>query len=343
MSKFVVRASILTAILGATLGGSARAVVYSPFTDPHPVVAGGTIGFAYAGDEFVGSVQGDGTGQLYSTDLTGGNVQLFAPAVNLASSPSGEHFLAASIGAGGFASRDIYAAAGDGIVHIAHDGSSSSIFTSGLSGQVRGILFDSIGSFGGDMLVTTNNGSIYRITSGGVVTPLGSTGEDTEGLDVAPIGGTFDGLAGNLVVASEGSGLLRSITPGGVMTLVNPNDPISGAEELSFVPLTLGLSGDPVEGMYGANYTQNVLKAGAGEFAGMQGDIIVTSETGHGVHRLHWNGTSIDHTVVGAFSSQPEDGLFVTAAHITGGVPEPSSLALLATGFLPLLGLRRRK
>lgn len=343
MSKFVVRASILTAILGGTLGGSSRAVVYSPFTDPHPVVGGGTIGFAYAGDKFVGSVQGDGTGQLYSTDLTGGNVQLFAPGVNLAPSLASEHFVAASVGAGGFASRDIYVAASNTVVHITHDGLSSNILTSGLTGDVRGILFDTIGTFGGDMLVTTNAGSVYRVNSAGVATTLASTGEDTEGLDIAPVGAGFGAYDGQLVVASEGSGLLRAISTAGVTTILNPNDRIAGGEELSFVPLTLGLSGDPVEGMYGANYTQNVLKAGAGEFAGMQGDIIVTSETGHGVHRVHWNGTAFEYSQVGAFSSQPEDGIFVTAAHITGGVPEPSSLALLATGLLPLLGLRRRK
>ena len=35
------------------------------------------IGFAYAGDKFVGSVQRDGTNVLYTTDLTGGGVTPF--------------------------------------------------------------------------------------------------------------------------------------------------------------------------------------------------------------------------------------------------------------------------
>ncbi|HEY3412660.1 MAG TPA: PEP-CTERM sorting domain-containing protein [Armatimonadota bacterium] len=343
MSKIVIRASILTALLGATLAISARAVVYTPFTDPHPVMSGGTIGFAYAGDKFVGSVQGDGMGQLYSTDLNGGSVQVFAPGVSLAPSLSSEHFVAASVGAGGFAPRDLFVAAGNSVVHITHDGLSSSILTSGLTGDVRGILFDTIGTFGGDMLVTTHAGAVYRVNSAGVATPLASTGEDTEGLDIAPIGAGFGAYDGQLVVASEGSGLLRAISTAGVVSVLNPNSPIGGVEELSFVPLTLGLSGNPVEGMYGANYTPNVVKAGAGQFAGMQGDIIVTSETGHGVYRVHWNGTTFENSLVGSFPNQPEDGIFVTAAHINGGVPEPSSLALLAAGLLPLLGLRRKK
>lgn len=343
MASGIVRSTLLAVVLGVVASIPARAVVFNTFTDPHPTVGGGTIGFAYAGDKFIGSVQTDGTGALYSTDLTGGNVQVFAPGVSLAPSPSSEHFVSASVGAGGFPNRDVYVAASNSVVHISHDGTSSSVFAGGFGGDVRGILFDTVGSFGGDMLVTTNAGNVYRVNSAGASSLLNSTGEDTEGLDVAPTGAGFGTFDGDLVVASEGSGLLRAITPTGSMTDINPNDRIAGAEELSFVPLTLGLSGNPVEGMYGANYTENVLKADAGQFAGMQGDVIVTSETGHGVFRGHWNGATFGVTQVGAFSAQPEDGIFVTAAHITGGVPEPGSLALLAGGLLPLLGLRKRK
>src|SRR5437867_6547408 len=94
--------------LVALMSGRADAVTFTVFTDPHPVVSGGTIGFAYAGNKFVGSVQGDGAGQLYSTDLNGGSVALFAPSVSLAASPAGEHFVASSLGLGGFPSRDIH-------------------------------------------------------------------------------------------------------------------------------------------------------------------------------------------------------------------------------------------
>src|SRR2546422_3586929 len=77
-------------------------IVFNVFTNPHPLLSGGTIGFAYAGNKFVGSVQGNGTNLLYSTDLNGGSVALFAPGVSLAASPSGEHFVASSLGLGGF-------------------------------------------------------------------------------------------------------------------------------------------------------------------------------------------------------------------------------------------------
>ena len=70
------------------------------------------------------------------------------------------------------------------------------------------------------MLVTTFSGQIFEITSAGgaITTPLASTGEDTEGMDIAP--STWGLYAGQLLVSSEGSGELRFISPTGVVTLL---------------------------------------------------------------------------------------------------------------------------
>lgn len=338
-------------VLGVAVLAAGKAngttITFNPFTDPHPTptATAGTIGFSYAGDMFVGSVQLDGSGVLYSCDLNGGSVAAFAPSIAVAAGPptaSSEHFVAGSLGLGGFPSRDIYVASGlNGILHINHAGTASSTFVTGLGGYVRSILFDHVGTFGNDMLVATSLGNIYRITSGGVPTLLASVGEDTEGMDIAPTGAgaNFGPYNGQLIVCSETSGFLRAVTPGGLVTIINPNNLITSAEEASFVPLDLGLSGNPVEGMYGANYTENVLKATVSQFTGLQGDLIVTGETTHQVNRVHWNGSSFAFTNVGSFSAQPEDGLFVTSAHIIGGnLPEPASLVLFGAY---LLGLRR--
>ncbi len=202
---------ILSALVGAVSSSAGAANFSTVFTDPHPLLSEGTIGFAYAGNKFVGSVQRDGTGALYSTDLVGGNVQLFAPTVVLAPNPSSEHFVSSSLGLGGFPNRDVYVASANGVMHITNNGTSSNQFVTGLIGDVRGITFDGIGTFGNDMLITTNVGSVYRVDSAGTPSLLASVGEDTEGLDVAPLGNNFSVFDGQLIVASEGSGTLRRL------------------------------------------------------------------------------------------------------------------------------------
>lgn len=356
-------AAVAAATMFFGLAGRSGALTLNVFTDPHPPMCCGTIGFAYIGDGFVGSVQADGTGNvLYRTDTSGGSVSVFAPTVLIpGGSPSSEHFVASSLGLGGFPNRDVYVAAANGIIHIDHAGTSGTptitsvdgIPGSNLASPVRGILFDAIGTFGGDMLVTTSGGQIYRVDSTGAATLLASVGEDTEGLDIAPLG-TFGPYAGQLIVASEGSGLLRAITTTGTITVINPSTPIAGAEELTFVPLNLGASGNPVEGFYGSNYTENVVKGAASEFASMLGDIIVTGEFTHFVWNVHWDGSAAVNTNIGSFPNQPEDGIFVTAAiinpcppgEVCNSVPEPDALLLLATALLACAGIgvsRRRK
>jgi len=354
-------AAVASAILAVSTAGQAD-IVLNVFTNPHPPMCCGTIGFAYIGDGFVGSVQADGTGTvLYRTDTNGDSVSIFAPTVNIpGGSPSSEHFVASSLGLGGFPNRDVYVAAGNGIIHIDHAGASGSQLITSVDGApvttlasaVRGILFDAIGTFGNDMLVTTSGGQIYRVDSSGAATLLASVGQDTEGLDVAPFG-TFGPFAGQLIVASEGSGLIRAITPGGVVTVINPNSPIAGAEELTFVPLNLGASGNPVEGFYGADYTPDVVKGNADQFTSMLGDIIVTGEFSHIVWNVHWDGLAPVITAIGAFPFQPEDGIFVTAAiinpcppgEVCNSVPEPDSLLLLAAALFACagIGLSRRR
>jgi hypothetical protein len=326
------------ALTGAGLNaGSASALTLNVFTDPYTLpglAPNGTIGFAYAGDKFVGSVYNSGTNVLYSCDLNGGNLQLFAPTINVAGGNPEEHFVTSSLGKGGFPSRHIYvgSSAGNSIIHIDNAGTSGNTFVSGLTGTPRGILFDAVGTFGFDMLVTTNNGDIYRVNSAGTASLLASVGEDTEGLDIAPLGAGFGSFDGQLIVASENSGLIRAISPSGQITVLGGLN-IPGAEELTFVPLNLGASGNPVEGFYGANYTPNVVKADAGDFAGFQGDVVVTSETQHSVNLVQWNGSGFNVNTLGYFPNQPEDGIFVTSA-IIHPIPEPSAMLLLGGGLL---------
>jgi hypothetical protein len=323
-----------------TLSVSLQAATLTPaaFTPNNPI-GGAPIGWTFAGNMFVGSILDGGTGQnlLYSTDLTGNNVQPFGGAVTLAPTFGSEHYVSSSRGLGGFANGNIFVASGNNIVHISNGGTPLGNFISGSSGglvgDVRGITFDTVGTFGYNMLVTTHAGNVYMVNSAGNPTLLAATGEDTEGLDVAPLGGLWGSQNGWLFVASEGSGTIRAIDFAPAHTMV-PMTTIASAEQLAFVPLNLGASGSPLEGLYAANYGQDVVKMGANQFAGLQGHIIVTGETTSD----NWDDKHGNASVAGAFSLQPEDGIFVTADMI----PEPGTPVLLALGGLSAIFMRRR-
>ena len=202
--------------------------------------------------------------------------------------------------------------------------------SSGIVGGVRSIAFDPYGQYGNQMVVATTAGNIYTVSNTGVATLLATVGEDAEGLSFAPQAfGTF--AKGTLFVASEGSGQLRAISPAGAVSTAVSG--ISGAEMVSFVPLNLGSSGNPLEGFYAANFNTNIIKADASQFSAYLGDAIITSETGHGVFDVHWDGTKFVITQIGTFPGQPEDGIFVTADIINPGVPEPSTWAMMILGF----------
>lgn len=333
--RYKLAASLAVAVMVLTLSKPAGAISFTTFVQGGDINStlgqNSTIGFSYAGNKFVGSVYfGTNNNQLYQTDLSGLNVQLFGPPIPGA---SGEIYVSSSFGLGGFPSRDIYATQNNGIFHITNNGSSGSPFVSGLSGGVRGIAFDPYGSYGNDMIVTTTSGAVYRVNNSGTATILANVGEDTEGLDFTPQPfGPFP--TGTLVVASEGSGRLRAISPTGVITDLGVV--VQSAEMLSFVPLTLGSSGSPLEGFYAARYPDNIQKAGATEFVPYLGDAIVTGETTQLVYQVEWGGSSFAVNTLGSFGGQPEDGIFVTAKiiePIPTAVPEPGSILLLSIGL----------
>src|ERR1017187_3635018 len=130
----------------------------------------GTIAFTYAGTQFIGSTYHDD--QLYSTPLTGGTATAFGSPLPFTGDP-GEIVVGASLGNGGFANGAVFAGAENSgaIYKYASSGGAPTLFATlpAGSGDVRQILFDPGSGFGGDMLVSTDNGHVYKITSAGVV------------------------------------------------------------------------------------------------------------------------------------------------------------------------------
>lgn len=341
--------------LAAPMTVSATPIAFNTFvqqTDINTALPGGApvIGFAYAGNKFVGSVYfGPNNAQLYQSDLSGGAVSKFGSPIPAANS---ELYVSSSLGLGGFPSRDIYASAGPtvgGLYHFSNNGAVQGTFTvtgaTSLNREyVKGIAFDPFGNYEYAMLVTTSAGSLYKVNSAGVATLLANIpGQVLEGIDFAPTG--FGPVGGQAVVASESANTLFAVSTTGVVTNLSTafGVTISAAEEIGFVPLDLGLGG-PLEGFYAAAYpSSGIQKADASQFIGMLGDAIVTSELGGAdpVSSVHWDGTKYVVTSVGNLPGQAEDGIFVTQA-ILRNVPEPGTLALMGFG-LAGFGFSRRK
>lgn len=202
---------------------------------------------------------------------------------------------------GGWESGTLFTGNGmDGqIVKISPDGATISdpwIDLPGANnGLMRGSLYvDRTGIFGGDLIVATTVGEVWRINTQGVATSImPPAGVHLEGLIVVPnFPVRYGPLAGKIIAGAEEQGLLWVISPNGTSTTLNVGVTI---EDIDIVT--------PRENFFGVNYgTSRLLGATADNMAPMVGDILLTQETvtpgTSGLFRLQWDGTNVVATPV---------------------------------------------
>src|SRR5213080_3942202 len=111
-----IRLAVAASVALGGLATQAQAVSFTTFvngSDLQSVLSNqAAIAFNYTGTGFVGSVYfGPNNNQLYSTNLSGGNVQKFGQPID---SFSGEVVIGVGLGQSGFAKGAVYAGNGGG-------------------------------------------------------------------------------------------------------------------------------------------------------------------------------------------------------------------------------------
>jgi hypothetical protein len=196
----------------------------------------------------------------------------------------------------GFAVGDLFVGNGvDGqIVRISGDGNTVVNPWVDLPGDnnglMRGSLYvDRTGVFGGDLVVVTTNGEVWRVTVAGAPTKVAAVpGVHLEGVAVVPnLPARFGPLAGKLIAGAEAEHVMYAFATDG-----------------TFEKYTLGVDIEDVdintgrENFFGVDFGgSRLLGADPTQWAGMIGDVIVTQEEvvpgTSGLFRLHWDRTEV--------------------------------------------------
>jgi hypothetical protein len=163
------------------------------------------------------------------------------------------------------------------------------------NGLMRGSLYvDRTGLFGGDLIVATTSGEVWRINPATTVpTRIAALGVHLEGLITVPnIPVRYGPLSGKIIAGAENEGLLWAIDAQGVTTSYNVGVSI---EDIDLVT--------PKENFFGINYgTSRLLGATAKNVEPMIGDILLTQENvtagTSGLFRLQWTGTALQAVAV---------------------------------------------
>jgi RHS repeat-associated protein len=168
------------------------------------------------------------------------------------------------------------------------------------AGLLRGGLWvDRTGVWGGDLLVSTTEGNVFRINSAGQVRLVAqlSNGTSYEGLTTVPNDvPKYGPWAGRLLVGDDQPGSFYAVDTNGVV--VQYNFPF-GANSIRVIPENENFYGRDYNGQVDDN-DGGVYGAPASAFQGMAGDILIADEdTGNSedagyLYRAHWNGSNFD-------------------------------------------------
>ncbi len=263
---------------------------------------------------YFGGAFGAGGETIDSLSSTGGTyTQVGTVPAAPAGSPFGaifgdnvEAYPAVSPGLGGFPAGNLYVTDGPYIWEYAPNSSGFStptLFATipqiayqqpiGNPELAVGITFDTVGTYGYDMILTSVDGSIYTVNSSGVSNELTSLvlstdaplGTYIEGPAVAPL--SFVPYGGDLIVASESNSEVYAYNPASFSgepaaiprTEFVPIASVPSAENVQVVPESVCSFGTSEDAWFSATYGQGQVSAlPTAALTPYEGDLIVNSE-----------------------------------------------------------------
>ena len=156
-------------------------------------------------------------------------------------------------------------------------------------GLLRGGLFQDVYCVaGGDLIVTTTAGDVWRVTSAGVATEVASgVGQVLEGPTTVPDNtARYGPWAGQILVSDEADGVIWSIDPTtGTTGRWDGGGAFGSAEGVHVVP--------PNQNFFGVDFADGMIQgAAASQFTGVVGDVVLATESSGKLLDITWNGTS---------------------------------------------------
>jgi YVTN family beta-propeller protein len=235
------------------------------------------VGLAVNATGFLATEFNDCT-TIFSISSTG-TVTTFATAPD--DDPACEQaYPAISPGFAYFTKGEVFLTQGPYIFEVGPKGGSMSLFATISSFrenpyQPTGITFDTVGTFGYNMVVSGGaSGTIENISYLGTPTVIGSVGYPVEGPTVAPL--SFGAFGGDLLVGTGTANTMVAVSPGGVVYTVTT---WPGAWSVSIVPATT-CSFDGTDSYFVADESAGAVYAfSASQLTSLAGDALVTSDS----------------------------------------------------------------
>ena len=271
------------------------------------------------------------------------NGGVFARFGNVISGLTDEVYLAeirGSLCPDGFTVGDLYFGTGKAgvIAKLSDDGTTLTnpwVTLPGETGLLRGGLQqDGACVAGGDLIVTTTAGDVWRVNSAGTATKLASNfgGRELEGPVTVPNNpARYGPWAGKILAADEKNNVVWSIDP--ITGKTTRSDAaggatFEGAEGVLVVP--------PNENFFGVDFGNSAVQAApASQFTDVVGDVLVATERDGKLLDVKWNGTSFVTTDLLSQDASRWEGTTFAPAGLPGGPPGPGEGGCVATLTAP--------